>query len=165
MQIDHERPEDVGAIRALTMVAFRDIPYSNQAEAKIIDALRDGGALMLSLVARANGEIDGHAAFSPVRINGRPSRWCGLGPVSVRPDLRRSGIGSAIIEHGLERLRAMNLDGCVVFGDPLYYRRFGFASDPGLRYADAPDGYFHGLSFHSVIPTGEVTYHSGFNAA
>jgi putative acetyltransferase len=163
MKIDQERPEDVTVIRILTNAAFKDAPYSNQTEAKIVDALRGAGVLTLSLTATRDGEILGHAAFSPVRINGRSCGWYGLGPVSVRPDSQRKGIGSAIIRDGLHRLKTMKVDGCVVFGDPAYYGRFGFVSDPRLYYAPAPAGYFQRLAFTKAAPIGEVAYHSGFD--
>ena len=81
------------AIHALTDAAFRDVPHSSGTEAAIVDALRDAGALTLSLVAEEQGRIVGHVAFSPVTINGEASRWFGLGPVSVEPLEQRRGIG------------------------------------------------------------------------
>jgi putative acetyltransferase len=165
MKIRLEQPEDAAAIHALTTAAFKDAPYSDQTEARIVDALREAGALTLSLVAIEDGQIVGHAAFSPVRIDGRPGRWYGLGPVSVAPDRQREGIGSSLITDGLGRLRAMEAEGCVVFGNPGYYTRFGFASDPRLRYEDAPDGYFMRLVFIGPEPAGVVTYHAGFDVA
>ncbi|MGZ5948398.1 MAG: GNAT family N-acetyltransferase [Caulobacteraceae bacterium] len=163
MQIIQERPQDVAAIRALTSAAFKDMPHSRQTEARIIDALRDAGALTTSLVAIQDDEVVGHAAFSPVRIDGRPGGWYGLGPVSVAPDRQGTGIGSAVIRDGLHRLEAMHAEGCVVLGAPAYYGRFGFVSDPGLWYAPAPGRYFQGLAFRGAVPAGEVTYHPGFD--
>ena len=163
MQIKQERPEDAVAIRVLTNAAFKDMPHSDQTEAKIVDALRDAGALTLSLVASQDGEIIGHAAFSPVQINGRSCGWYGLGPVSVRPDCQRKGIGSAIIRDGLHRLKAMKAAGCVVLGESDYYRRLGFVIDPRLRYAEGLESYFQGLAFTKVVPIGQVAYHHGFD--
>jgi putative acetyltransferase len=163
-RVEQEPPRDAAAIRLLTTAAFSVAAHSNQAEAKIVDALRDAGALTLSLIVSEDGDIVGHAAFSPVRIDDRASGWYGLGPVSVRPDRQRTGVGSAIIRDGLQRLRALEAAGCVVFGDPGYYGRFGFVSDREFRYADAPDGFFQRIVFTPPPPTGEVTYHSGFDA-
>ena len=87
-----------------------------------------------------------------------------MGPVAVRPDRQRSGIGQALIRAGLERLRATGAQGCVVLGDPAYYVRFGFKSDPELRYGDAPAGYFQRLIFGGERSTGEVDYHPAFSA-
>lgn len=165
MEIRSERPEDAIAIRAITDAAFKDMPHSDQTEAKIVDALRSSGALTLSLVAGQNGEIIGHAAFSPVRINGADLDWYGLGPVSVRPDQQRMGIGQLLIRAGLRQLQSIHAAGCVVLGDPTYYGRFGFESDPRLYYADAPAVYFQRLIFTGGAPVGEVSYHPAFDTA
>ena len=165
MQIRPERPEDFEAIGNLTTAAFRDMLYSSQTEAAIVDALRRAGALPLSLVAIQENEFIGHVAFSPVMINGESKGWYGLGPVSVLPDQQRKGIGQALINEGLKRLQHSGAHGCVVLGDPGYYGRFGFRSDPGLRYADVPPEYFQCLAFTASLPRGEVTYHPGFSAS
>jgi len=164
MQIRRECPEDATAIRLVTEAVFRGILHSDQTEARIVDALRSAGALTLSLVADQEGEILGHAAFSPVRIEG-VSDWYGLGPVSVAPRRQRTGIGQGLIRCGLDQLRLLKAAGCVVFGEPAYYGRFGFESDPRLFYDGAPPGYFQRLIFEGGAPSGEVKYHPGFNVS
>ena len=164
MLIRPENAADAPAIRALTDAAFRNAPHSSGTEAAIVDALRDAGALTLSLVAESEGRIVGHVAFSPVTIDGRAGGWFGLGPVSVEPARQRLGIGQALVLDGLERLKAAGAEGCVLLGDPAYYQRFGFVSDPRLRYGDVPPEYFQRLSFTAVEPSGEVAYHPGFGA-
>lgn len=168
--IRDERPDDAAAIAALTTAAFRDAPHASGTEAQIVDALRADNALTLSLVAIENNIIVGHAVFSPVTITASAigsttGGWFGLGPVSVRPDRQRSGIGSALIEAGLQRLKECGARGCVVLGDPAYYARFGFVSDPALRYAELPPEYFRRIVFKGTPPHGTVTYHSAFDAA
>jgi putative acetyltransferase len=165
MQIRQERPEDVATIRALTEAAFKGMPFSDQTEAKVIDALRAAGALTLSLVATEGGEIISHVAFSPVRINGEAGDWYCLGPVSVWPDHQRTGIGQALIREGLQRLQSMGGGGCVLLGDPAYYRRFGFESDPDLYDVDAPPGAFQRLTLNGARPSGEVTFHPAFDVS
>jgi len=165
MEIRPECPEDIEAIRDLITSAFEEAPHSSQTEAAIVDALRKDGALTISLVAVEDGALVGHVAFSPVTINGEAKSWYGLGPVAVRPALQRKGIGRALIQEGLGHLREMNAQGCVVLGDPAYYGRFGFISDPELRYGDVPPEYFQGLAFTEAEPKGEVSYHAGFNAS
>src|SRR5690606_20299677 len=113
-------------VGALTAAAFAGVPYASGTEPAIIAALRAAGALRLSLVAAEGQELLGHVAFSPVIIGGRDRGWLGLGPLSVRPDRQRRGIGSALVRTGLERLRRDGAGGCVLLGDPAYYRRFGF---------------------------------------
>jgi len=57
MNIREEIPNDVSAIRALTKKAFEPMPFSNGAEPRIIDALRNNEQLSLSLVAVCENEI------------------------------------------------------------------------------------------------------------
>lgn len=162
VEIRAEAPGDVASIRAVTTAAFENAPFSNQTEAAIVDALRHEGALSLSLVATDAGELVGHVAFSPVLIDGQTGGWYGLGPVSVRPNRQRQGIGRSLIARGVEELRGRGAAGCVVFGEPAYYRRFGFLSDPDLSYPGAPAGYFQRLVFQGAPPAGEVRYHVAF---
>ena len=165
MQIRLERPEDATTIRALTEAAFKGMPFSNQSEAEVIDALRAAGALALSLVATEGGQIVGHVAFSPVKINGEAGDWYGLGPVSVWPDHQRTGIGQALIREGLQQLQALRADGCVLLGNPAYYRRFGFESDPDLYHEGGPPGAFQRLTLSGSRPRGEVRFHPAFDAS
>jgi predicted N-acetyltransferase YhbS len=163
MRIRGEDPGDVAAIGRVTAAAFAVAAHSSGTEARIVEALRAANALTLSIVAAGDGDIVGHAAFSPVRIGGIEGAWFGLGPVSVRPDRQRTGVGGAIIRRGLDLLGAMDAEGCVVFGDPAYYGRFGFAYDPRLSYAGAPAGYFQRLVLRGAPPAGEVVYHPAFD--
>lgn len=140
------------------------MPFSDGDEARVIDALRAAGALTISLVAvSADGEVVGHVAFSPVRIDGRASDWYGLGPVSVAPELQGRGIGGALILDGLDRLRALNAGGCVLLGDPNYYARFGFVSDPALTYQGKPNRYFQRLLLAGPGRAGDVSFHPAFD--
>lgn len=163
MQIRLERPEDAATIRALTDAAFKGMAFSDQTEARVIDALRAAGALSLSLVATLSDDIVGHVAFSPVTINGEAGDWYGLGPVSVWPDRQRAGIGQGLIREGLGRLQSMGAGGCVLLGDPAYYARFGFENDPQLRHAGAPAWAFQVLTLNGDRPRGEVSFHPGFD--
>ncbi|KAF0812676.1 hypothetical protein IGB42_02968 [Andreprevotia sp. IGB-42] len=161
------RPEaaaDIPAIAALTRDAFADQPYSSHTEHFIIAALRDSGALSISLVAEQDGMVVGHIAFSPVRISDGASGWFGLGPIAVAPAQQRQGIGNALMQQGLTALRALPASGCVVLGDPVFYRKFGFANHPALVLADVPPAYLMALCFDGTLPSGQVRYHPAFNA-
>lgn len=164
MEIRSERPSDEMAIRHLVTASFAGALHSSGTEAAIVEALRDAGALTCSLVAEEAGAIVGHVAFSPVSIDGVAGRWFGLGPVAVRPDRQQRGIGQKLIAAGLEQLQKYRAQGCVVLGDPAYYGRLGFESDPALHYPDVPAEYFQRLSFDGSAPSGTVAYHPGFAA-
>lgn len=167
MMIRDENPRDCEAIKALVAAAFVDHPHSNQGEARLVGALRDAGALTLSLVAEEAGQVVGHIAFSPVSIDGVEPGWYGLGPVAVRRDRQGQGIGRQLIETGLARLAALGAAGCVLVGEPDFYGRFGFRADPRLTYAGVPPEYFmvRALSAPAVTPAGEVKFHPAFDDA
>lgn len=163
MHIRDERPEDAAIIGQITTAAFATMPFAGGDEADLVDKLRASGGLTISLVAELNGEVVGHIAFSPARINGREGPWYQLAPVSVRPDLHKQGVGSKLIRAGLDRLKTMGAEVCLVLGHPEYYPRFGFESVPELsdRYP-APNPNFMRLAFKGEPPTGKVTYHPAF---
>lgn len=162
--IRDERPGDDAAIADVTVAAFRSVEVSNQTEHYIVDALRKAGALTISLVAEHNGRVVGHIAFSPVTMTDGTEGWFGLGPVSVFPDYQRQGIGGALIERGLERLKSQNAHGCCLVGHPEYYRRFGFRNVDGLGLEDVPPEAFFALSFDGKTPQGSVEFHKAFQA-
>jgi putative acetyltransferase len=128
MRIREERPGDIDAIHRLNAAAF-----DTDVEARLVDALREQGALSLSLVAEENGEILGHIAFSPMSTT--PATECkliGLAPMAVTPGRQNQGIGSALVREGIERCKQQGVDAVFVLGHPNYYPRFGFV--PAVSY-------------------------------
>lgn len=164
MIIRDETASDIAAIAAVTEAAFRDHPISRHTEQFIIDALREANALTLSLVAEMDGQVVGHVAFSPVTISDGSENWFGLGPVSVLPQFQRRGIGQSLIRQGLFLLQAMGGKGCVLVGDPAYYKRLGFKNIPNLVHEGIPQEVFLALPFADKIPSGTVVFHQGFSA-
>jgi putative acetyltransferase len=132
-EIRHERPEDEPGIRRVNELAF-----GQPDEAMLVDALRAGNAVMLSLVAVREREIVGHILFSAVTVTSPQERYfaVGLAPMAVVPDLQRHGVGSALVRASLEQLARAGHRAIVVVGHPDYYPRFGFvrASSRGIRW-------------------------------
>ncbi len=162
--IRNESSRDVSAITDVTVAAFAALEISNHTEQFIIHALRNANALTISLVADLDGRLIGHIAFSPVTISDGTPNWYGLGPVSVLPEYQRQGIGKALIEEGLKRLKAMKAGGCCLVGHPAYYAKFGFHNPRRLVYEGVPKEAFFALSFDGYIPQGTVAFHDGFSA-
>lgn len=164
MEIRSERPADAVAISELTTSAFRTTAHGSGREALIVERLRAAKVLTASLVAIEDKEVVGHVACSPVTIKPDRSGWHGLGPVSVRPARQRLGIGQALIRAALEELRSQGAAGCVLLGDPTYYHRFGFVSDPALTYNGAGSRYFQSLLLGGPSAIGDVSFHPSFDA-
>jgi putative acetyltransferase len=156
---------DVPAIADVTSAAFSTLPISNHTEQFIIDALRAAHALTVSLVAELDGRVVGHIAFSPVTMSDGSPDWYGLGPLSVLPAYQRQGIGGALIQEGLSRLKGLGARGCCLVGHPEYYGRFGFRNPRGLGHDGVPEDAFFALSFDGHLPQGTVEFHEGFKAA
>lgn len=173
MELRAEQPEDVEAIRQVNITAF-----GREGEANLVDRLR-GVASTFSFVASKSGQIVGHIFFSPVVIwQSRGSAIereyaadlpvLGLAPVAVLPDYQRQGIGSLLIQYGLEQSAQLGFKAIVVLGHPRYYSRFGFtpAKEKGLgcEYA-VLDEAFMVLELEGALAgcTGTVKYRSEFN--
>jgi putative acetyltransferase len=134
VSIRAEAAGDRDAIHAVHAASF-----PSDAEARLVDALRDAGRLSLSLVASDQGDIVGHVAFSPVSLRGA-SAGVGLAPVAVLPAFRRRGIADGLIREGLAACRALGSRFVVVLGEPGYYRRFGFMPASGWGLEDEYGG-------------------------
>lgn len=164
MNIRNENDTDMKAIIEVTIEAFKNVPVSKQTEHFIIDALRSAGVLTISLVAEIDEKIVGHVAFSPITISDNTADWYGLGPVSVKPDFQKKGIGKALINKGLSLLKERGAKGCALVGDPNYYKHFGFKNYPELIHEGIPQEVFLVLPFSEIIPKGIVVFHEGFFA-
>jgi len=162
MLIRLEKLEDADAIHELTWVAFEPMPYSNNTEAQIIRDLRASGDLTLSLVAEEGGQIIGHVAFSPITIGDIKDGWFGLGPISVKPEPQRQGIGRELILKGLDLLRERHATGCALIGNPAVYRGVGFESDEKLTYGDLDTRYVQRIVFRGSPPSGALKFSPAF---
>ena len=129
-----ELPHDADAIRVVHEQAFAP----SEAEARLVDLLRDAGELEheLCLVADEDGRIVGHIAYSRARL-GSGDDVLALAPMAVLPERQSRGIGEALVRESLHRARATRFPLVVVLGHAAYYPRFGF--EPGADYGvEAP---------------------------
>jgi putative acetyltransferase len=162
IEIHPETAREIHDIRGINVDAFCNHPISQQTEHLIVEALRDSGALEVSLVAVSEGRTVGHIAFSKATVGDSESGWFLLGPVAVLRSSQGRGIGSALVESGLAELRARHASGCVLVGDPGYYSRFGFSTFPDLAYEGVPHEYVLGLPFADAAPCGPITANKAF---
>jgi putative acetyltransferase len=127
-----ETPEDYTVIAALCEAAFEGFE-----EVRIIEEIRDSDGYVpeLALVAEDEGQVVGHVLVSYVGLEGSGRRLLELGPLAVRPDRQRGGIGSELVRTALAIADARGEPLVLVLGHPEYYPRFGFrrASELGLE--------------------------------
>ena len=123
LTLRRELPKDIAAVREVETAAF-----GRPGEATLVEALRAAGALMLSGVVEIGGDIVGHIAFSPARIEGGPEIFdaLALAPVAVHLNWQRTGVGSALIRWSLDECRRAGHELVIVLGHHEFYPRFGF---------------------------------------
>lgn len=159
VQVRAERPDDLAALREVNRQAF-----GQDDEARLVDALRDGGYARVSLVAQEGGRVVGHILFSdlPILTQAGTLHALALAPMAVIPSHQRRGIGSRLVREGLQACSEAGHRILVVLGHPDYYRRFGFSS----QLAERLKSPFSGPAFLALelMPgalqnvTGEVRY-------
>lgn len=161
-----EQPQDHDAVFEINRLAFE-----TDAEARLVEALRPAADPLISLVAQREGTVVGHILFSPVTAerNAKETAAMGLGPMAVLPALQHQGIGSKLVQAGLEACRTLDVDAVFVLGHPAYYPRFGFEPAPeyGLHYQSADfDPYFMAMALQPGALeglSGFVHYHPVFD--
>ena len=134
LMIRHETAADLDAIRKVNRLAF-----GQDAEARLVDALRDGGYVRVSIVADNDGQIVGHILFSdlPIITEDVTTSALALAPMAVLPDFQNQGIGSALVHRGLEVCKDQGPLIVIVLGHPHYYPRFGFSAKMA-EHLDSP---------------------------
>jgi putative acetyltransferase len=146
-----ETPSDYNTIREINTAAF-----GRPAEAQVVERVRAQADFNLefSLVAELDGEVVGHVLFSEMHLEGADEavKLLGLGPVAVRPDHQRQGVGGSLIREGLGRAKSAGFRAVILIGHPTYYPRFGFA--PASRYEikstyNVPDDVFMALPLYN----------------
>jgi putative acetyltransferase len=121
---------------------------------------------VLSLVADECG-IVGHVVFSRLSLPDANLRATALGPVGVRPERQRKGIGSALVDEGLSRLTEAGEDLVIVLGEAAFYERFGFSRAAAARLRtpyDGPHLLAKALSERGCRAEGEARYAAAFAA-
>lgn len=157
-----ETPADIDAIRRVHEAAF-----GQPDEAQLVDALREAAPHpFISLVADEEGAIVGHICFTPVSVG--QNVILGLAPMAVVPERQRQGIGTRLVEAGLEECRHAGFNVVVVVGHPEYYPRFGFVAAAPLGLSceyDVPEPVFMIKELHPGAVAelkGVVRYHEVF---
>ncbi|MGD9854015.1 MAG: GNAT family N-acetyltransferase [Planctomycetaceae bacterium] len=125
-----EQPVDSAAIGEVLRAAF-----GGEAEARLVDALRESGDVRLSLVAESAGCVVGQILFSQMGIDGdgQSVEALALAPMAVLPSYQRQGIGSSLVRRGLELCAAAGHNIVLVVGHPEFYPRFGFSREHAAR--------------------------------
>ena len=125
--VRHEVSSDIATTDSLLEQAF-----GRPDEARLVEALRGEGSILLSLIAEIDGCVAGHILFTRMWIeipDGSRIPSVALAPLAVLPQWQRRGVGGTLIPHGLALLRERGESSVIVVGHPEYYSRFGFSCE------------------------------------
>ena len=169
MLIRREVAGDAEVIHAVTAAAFAQPGEGVPAEAALVDWLRACPAWIpeLSLVALdPDGEVVGHVVCSRGTVAGAPV--LALGPLSVRPDWQRQGVGKALMHAVLGAADALGEPMAVLLGSTEYYPKFGFrmASEYAITPKPAewvPHFQVRALAAYDPAVRGEFAYPEPFD--
>ena len=141
--IRNERPEDVIAVEALTREAFWNLHVPGCSEHLAARQLRASSDFLpeMDLVSVEDSRVIGNIMFTRSRVVGSLSEnfeTVTFGPVSVLPECQKRGVGRALIERGLALAREAGHCAVIIYGNPDYYRKYGFRAgrEYGIRTAD-----------------------------
>lgn len=151
--IRRETPADVGPAGLLHDAAF-GIPQgrTESLERELLHGLRADGDVLdeLTFVAELEGEVVGHVVCSRGTLGESPS--VALGPLAVRPDHQRQGIGAALMMAVVASADRVWEPVIVLLGDPEYYGFFGFVPAASLGIGSPgpwEEQYFQALALRS----------------
>jgi putative acetyltransferase len=118
---------------AANLAALYSTAFPNEDLTPLVRRLLSEVPDILSLVAEVERGLAGHVVFTPCAISDSVQRVGLLGPLAVAPAMQKRGIGTALVQGGLETLRDSGYARVLVLGDPHYYSRFGFKREDRIQ--------------------------------
>lgn len=125
LTLSPQTPADLAAVEKLDERAFGPGRFARSAY-----RLREGVEpdYNLSFIARVGTLLVGAIRMTPISCGGRPALL--LGPLTVDPPFRSSGIGEELVRTSLNAARAAGHELVLLVGDMSYYGRLGFSPVP-----------------------------------
>lgn len=126
-----EEGKDFRNVEFLTREAFWDLYRPGCCEHFIVHKMRKVPAFVkeLSYIAVDEYTITGSIIYSKAKVISDQSKeyevLC-MGPISVLPSYQRKGVGSLLMTHSIEMAKKLGFKAVILFGNPDYYKRFGF---------------------------------------
>ena len=131
MKIRQTETDDFRAVEWLTREAFWNHMGPGCDEHYIVHETRDLPCYKedLTFVAETNSTIVGYIALYEAELHTKDEhhRILTICPVAVHPFHQKKGIGTKLIKHAHAKAKVMGYGAVVIYGDPNYYKRFGFA--------------------------------------
>lgn len=133
IRIRLEKPQDYHAVEELTRKAFWGCMNQPTCDGEhlLVHKLRNLPSFVpeLDFVAEVDGQLAGHIIYSIAGVitpDDREIEVLNFGPISVLPEYKRSGVGTALMRHSVLEAQKLGYRAIIFYGHPDYYPRFGF---------------------------------------
>ena len=151
-----EEEKDYRVVEELTREAFWNVYFPGCNEHLLIHNLRDAKEFIktLDFVAFHNDKIVGNIVYAEAKIKNSDKEHAVLtfGPLSVLPEYQNRGIGGKLINHTVKIAQEMGQKAIIIYGDPEYYKRFGFKASKEYRITNKDKKYPAALLVLELYP-------------
>lgn len=156
----------VSAADRKAVMELNDRAFGGKDESRIIKKLEDDGEVWLEVVAESEGKIVGHIMFFPIGVLGKLGAM-GLGPMSVDPKFQSQGVGTELVNFGLNQAKDAGVPIVFVLGHEKYYPRFGFTVEATKDFESEYKGpHFMAVRYRYGPPmSGRLIYPAAFTGA
>jgi predicted N-acetyltransferase YhbS len=166
-----EEEKDYRIVEKLTREAFWNVYFPGCNEHLLIHNLRKAKEFIgkLDFVAIHNNEIVGNIVYVEAKIKNNDKEYTVLtfGPLSVLPEYQNKGIGGKLINYTIKLAKEMGYKAIIIYGDPEYYKRFGFKESKEYNITNKDkkfpaallvfELYFHALNgINGVFDEGKI---------
>lgn len=144
--IRNEKESDFSKVEELTREAFWNLHSPGCDEHYLLHKMRSSSEFIpeLDFVTLNLGEIIGNIVYCKafvIDFSGVKHEVLTFGPLSVHPKFQKQGVGSLLINSSMKAARELGYKAVFIYGDPKYYRRFGFKCTRKFRIKTS-DGYY-----------------------
>lgn len=151
-----EEEKDYKIVETLTREAFWNVHSLGCSEHLLIHNLRKFKEYIkdLSFVAIYENKIIGNIAYVKSKIIDSEKEYSILtfGPLSVLPKYQNKGVGTKLINHTIKLSRKMGYKAILIYGDPEYYKRFGFKESKNYNVTNSEGKYPAALLVLELYP-------------
>ena len=142
-----EKKEEQREVENLVREAFWNVYRPGCSEHYVLHVLRDDPAFVgeLNFVMERGGRLIGQNMFMRTVIeadDGREIPILTMGPIGIRPELKRRGYGKMLLDYSLGKAAQLGFGAVLFEGNIGFYGKSGFdyAEKFGIRYHDLPEG-------------------------
>ena len=145
IELRMEEEKDYRIVEELTREAFWNNHVPGCDEHLLVHNLRRTNVFVkeLDFVALKNNKIIGNIMYAKSKVikNDLENIVLTFGPVSVLPEYQNKGIGNKLINHTIKLSKEMGYKSIIIYGDPLYYKRFGFIESKQYKITNKDKKY------------------------